>query len=155
MGTGLAILSVSAVRRDAPREVLAVMAAAGAFAAVSSIFGSPVIGAVLIIEASGLGGPTLPVVLLPGLIAAGVGSLVFVGLGSCWVLALRPGHWPRFPYRPMVGQVGAISVGRLCSQSAPRCHLRGDAMARLVLDLVRTRTSSSQSGGAGLAVGAV
>ena len=43
------------------------MAAAGSFAAVSSIFGSPVIGAVLIIEAAGLGGPTLPLVLLPGL----------------------------------------------------------------------------------------
>lgn len=82
LGTGLAILSVSLVRRDAPEQVLAVMAAAGAFAAVSSIFGSPVIGAVLIIEATGLGGPTLPVVLLPGLTAAGVGSLVFVGLGS-------------------------------------------------------------------------
>ena len=32
------------------------MAAAGSFAAVSSIFGSPVIGAVLILEAAGLGG---------------------------------------------------------------------------------------------------
>ena len=40
------------------------------------------IGAVLIIEASGLGGATLPLVLLPGLIAAGVGSMVFLGLGS-------------------------------------------------------------------------
>ena len=58
------------------------MAAAGGFAAVSAIFGSPVIGAVLIIEATGLGGPTLPLVLLPGLLAAGVGSLVFIGLGS-------------------------------------------------------------------------
>ncbi len=42
------------------------MAAAGSFAAVSTIFGSPVIGAVLIIEATGLGGAMLPLVLLPG-----------------------------------------------------------------------------------------
>jgi hypothetical protein len=41
-----------------------------------------VIGAVLIIEAAGLGGAILPVVLLPGLVAAGIGSLVFIGLGS-------------------------------------------------------------------------
>ena len=82
LGTGLAILSVSLVQRDAPPQALSVIAAAGAFAAVSAIFGSPVIGAVLIIEATGIGGPTLALVLLPGLLAAGVGSLVFVGLGS-------------------------------------------------------------------------
>jgi len=37
---------------------------------------------VIIIEAAGLAGPTLPLVLLPGLIAAGIGSLVFIGIGS-------------------------------------------------------------------------
>jgi len=30
-------------------------------------------------EASGLGGPMLGVVLLPGLLASGVGALIFVG----------------------------------------------------------------------------
>jgi hypothetical protein len=52
----------------------------------ATIFGSPVIGAVIIIEAAGLGGATLPLVLLPGLIAAGIGSLVFVGIG--WLTGL-------------------------------------------------------------------
>lgn len=33
-------------------------------------------------EASGLGGATLGIVLMPGLLAAGVGALMFVGLGS-------------------------------------------------------------------------
>jgi hypothetical protein len=41
-----------------------------------------VIGAVLVLEAAGLGGPMLSVVLLPGLMASGIGSLVFIGLGS-------------------------------------------------------------------------
>ena len=68
------------------------MAAAGAFAAVSSIFGSPVIGAVLIIEATGLGGPTLPVVLLPGLLLRGSARWCSWGLGrgrgsACSVVA--------------------------------------------------------------------
>lgn len=71
LGTGLAALAVRLAKKDAPDQVLALMAAAGAFAAISSLFGSPVIGAVIIIEATGLGGPTLPVVLLPGLLAAG------------------------------------------------------------------------------------
>jgi H+/Cl- antiporter ClcA len=82
LGMGLGVLSIRLVRKDSPDQALALMAAAGSFAAVSAIFGSPVIGAVIIIEASGLDGVVLPVVLLPGLLAAGIGSLVFIGLGS-------------------------------------------------------------------------
>ena len=82
LGMGLGILAMKLVKRDAPQQALGLMAAAGSFAAVSTIFGSPVIGAVLIIEATGLGGAVLPLVLLPGLLAAGIGSLVFIGLGS-------------------------------------------------------------------------
>ncbi len=82
LGTGLGILSLRLLRRDAPDRALAVIAAAGSFAAIASIFGSPIIGAIIIIEAAGLGGPTLPLVLLPGLLAAGIGSLVFIGMGS-------------------------------------------------------------------------
>ena len=52
------------------------------FAAVSFLFGSPVIAAVLMIEASGIAGSRLPLVLVPGLLAAGIGSLVSTGLGS-------------------------------------------------------------------------
>jgi hypothetical protein len=59
-----------------------VIAAAGSFAAISSLFGSPLPAAFMLMEASGLGGPTLGVVLLPGLLAAGVGTLIFVGLDS-------------------------------------------------------------------------
>ena len=82
LGLGLGALALRLLRKDAPQQALGLMASSGAFAAVSAIFGSPVIGAVLLIEATGLGGPTLPLVLLPGLLAAGVGSLVFIGLGS-------------------------------------------------------------------------
>ena len=62
------------VKKDAPEQALGLMAAAGSFAAVSTIFGSPVVGSVLIVEAMGLGGAILPLVLLPGLASAGVGS---------------------------------------------------------------------------------
>jgi chloride channel protein, CIC family len=82
LGGGLAILSTQLVRRDAPDEVTGLMAAAGAFAAVSFIFQSPVIAAVILIEATGIGGPRLPMVLVPGLLAAGIGSLVSLGMGS-------------------------------------------------------------------------
>ena len=70
IGTGLGILSIRLSKKDAPHQALALMAAAGSFAAISSLFGSPVVGAVIIIEVAGLGGATLPVILLPGLLAA-------------------------------------------------------------------------------------
>ena len=79
---GLGIFAVRSARKDAPDQVLALIAGAASFAAMSSLFGSPIVGAVIIIEAAGLGGATLPVILLPGLLAAGVGSLVFIGMGS-------------------------------------------------------------------------
>jgi H+/Cl- antiporter ClcA len=83
LGAGLAVVTVRLARRDAPPQMLLIMAAAGSFAAISVIFGSPLVAAVLVIEASGLGGATLPLILLPGLISAGVGSLVFIGM-SHW-----------------------------------------------------------------------
>jgi H+/Cl- antiporter ClcA len=82
VGGALGILTIGLVRKGAPDQVKLVMAAAGTFAAVSTIFGNPVVGAIIIIEAAGLGGPTLPLVLLPGLLAAGIGSIVFVGMGT-------------------------------------------------------------------------
>ena len=82
LGTGLALLTVRLIKKDVPDRVSIVLAAAGSFAAISTVFGNPLIGAVIIIEAAGLGGPTLTLMLLPGLTAAGVGSLIFTGLGS-------------------------------------------------------------------------
>ena len=80
-GSGLAILAVRLVKKDTPDQAMAVLAASAAFAAIATIFGSPVIGAVLIIEAAGLGGAMLPLILLPGLMSAGIGSVVFIGMG--------------------------------------------------------------------------
>ena len=65
LGGGLALLTVDLARKGAPDQVKLVMAAAGSFAAISTIFGNPVIGAVIIIEAAGLGGPMLPLVCCP------------------------------------------------------------------------------------------
>jgi H+/Cl- antiporter ClcA len=82
IGSGVAVYCVKRVKRDAPPTLLLVLGASGAFAAISVIFGSPVVGAVIIIEATGLGGGTLPLILIPGLVAAGIGSLVFIGMAN-------------------------------------------------------------------------
>src|SRR5882757_1308019 len=92
LGGGLGVLAVRLVKRDAPPRTATVVAAAGSFAAISTLLGSPLLGAFLLMEASGLGGAMLELVLVPGLLAAGVGSLVFIGLDA-WTglgLFLRP-----------------------------------------------------------------
>jgi H+/Cl- antiporter ClcA len=80
MGSGLGVLAVRLAARDTPDKATAVIAAAGSFAAISSLLGSPLLGAFLLLEASGLGGPMLGLVLVPGLLAAGIGMLIFIGL---------------------------------------------------------------------------
>jgi H+/Cl- antiporter ClcA len=83
LGGGLAVLAVRLAKRgDVPASVASVVAATGSFAAVSTLFGSPLAGAFLMMEASGLGGATATMVLIPGLLGAGIGSLVFLGLDS-------------------------------------------------------------------------
>ena len=82
LGGGLGVLAVRLVKRDAPPRTATVVAAAGSFAAISTLLGSPLLGAFLLMEASGLAGAMLELVLVPGLLAAGVGSLIFLGLDN-------------------------------------------------------------------------
>ena len=81
LGTGLGILAVRRIR-TAGAPVVEVVAAAGSFAAIAFIFGSPLIGAILLLEAAGLDRQKLQIVLPTGLLAAGIGSLVSIGLGQ-------------------------------------------------------------------------
>jgi H+/Cl- antiporter ClcA len=82
LGAGLGIFAIRSLRRDAPAEAQAVMAASGSVAAMALLFNSPIIAAVILIEALGLDREKLPLVLLPGLLAAGIGSLISIGMGS-------------------------------------------------------------------------
>jgi H+/Cl- antiporter ClcA len=82
IGSGMGVLAIHLLKRDAPQTATAVIGAAGSFAAVSTLLGSPIVGAFLLMEAGGIGGPMLGVVLVPGLLAAGIGTLIFVGLDN-------------------------------------------------------------------------
>lgn len=82
IGSGLGVLAIRLLRRDAPATASAVIGAAGSFAAISTMFGSPLPAAFLLMEVAGIGGPMLGVILVPGLLAAGIGSLIFVGLDN-------------------------------------------------------------------------
>jgi len=140
LGSGLAIFAIRLVRRDAPQPVLAILAAAGSFAAIASIFGSPVIGAVIVIEAAGLGGAMLPVILLPGLLAAGIGSLVFIGMGS-WT-GLSTSAWALTPLPlPPVSTPHASDFGWtiVLALAVPVVTFAILELARLVKRLVAVR----------------
>jgi H+/Cl- antiporter ClcA len=82
IGGGLAAVTVRLANKDAPPMALMMMASAGSFAAISSLLGSPVLAAFLIMEIAGVSGMTLSLVALPGLLASGIGALVFVGLDN-------------------------------------------------------------------------
>jgi H+/Cl- antiporter ClcA len=114
LGGGLCAWAVShAVKGDASQAVV-VLGAAGSFAAISTLLGSPLVGAFLLMEAAGLSSATLELVLLPGLLAAGVGALVFTGLGHWTGLGTFSLALPGLPHiaRPNLEEFGwAIVVG--------------------------------------------
>lgn len=117
LGGGLGALTVLLVKKDAPPSAVAVLASAGSFAAVSTLLGSPLLGAFLLMEASGLAGAMLGVGLLPGLLAAGIGSLVFVGLDS-WTglgtFSLALPNLPEFGTPTLLMFVWALAIGLVC-----------------------------------------
>jgi chloride channel protein, CIC family len=110
LGGGLALLTLKLSRREQPPQVRVLVAAVGTFAALTSLFGNPVIAAVIIVEVAAVGGARLRLVLLPGLVGAGVGMLVTIGLGSFQglstsVYSITALALPAFP-RPTVADVG-------------------------------------------------
>jgi hypothetical protein len=109
----------------------ALIGVSGAFAATATILGSPLVAAMFMIEAIGFGGAQLFATMLPGLLAAGVGSVMFTGLGE-WTgfevqtLGLPP--LPAFP-RP---DIGDVPVGRPARRAQRPGRLRhpGDSPPR-------------------------
>ena len=59
IGSGLGVLAIHMLKRDAPATGYAVIGAAGSFAAISTMFGSPLPAAFLLMEVAGIGGPML------------------------------------------------------------------------------------------------
>jgi H+/Cl- antiporter ClcA len=116
IGAGLGVVAVRLVKRDAPARTQTVVAAAGSFAAISTLLGSPLTGAFLLMEASGLSGAMLELVLIPGLLAAGVGSLVFTGLDAWTGLGTFSLAIPGLPHvgNPTgAGFLWAVAIGVL------------------------------------------
>ena len=59
-----------------------VLGTAGSFSAISALFGGPLVAGMLMVEGALAMGSALLGILLPGLVAAAIGYLIFVGLGD-------------------------------------------------------------------------
>ena len=122
-------------KKDASAQAITVIVAAGSFAAISTLLGSPLVGAFLLMEIAGLAGPMVGVVLVPGLLAAGVGSLIFVGLDAWTGFGTFS---PTIPsVSPLRGQPHRLGVP-LGRRRCPRRRISGTLIRRLA-------SSSSQS----------
>ncbi|MGH3078307.1 MAG: chloride channel protein [Gaiellaceae bacterium] len=78
------VVGSMAARFGTHPKTAALLSSAGSFSAISTLFGGPVVAGVLLVESAagfGLGAGVFPV-LVPGLVAAAVGFLVFTGFGD-------------------------------------------------------------------------
>ncbi|PRZ04359.1 H+/Cl- antiporter ClcA [Isoptericola sp. CG 20/1183] len=107
LGSAVALLLVRPIARAADPTAQALLTVAGASAALAAIFGSPLVAAIFVLEAVGLAGPKLARVILPCLLASGVGALVFTGMGSWTGLSISSLSLPEIdgPQRPDLGDV--------------------------------------------------
>ena len=72
---------VAGLARLGPREST-LLTTAGAFSAISALFGGPLVASFMLIEGGVRLGAALIPSLLPGLVASAVGYLIFIGLGD-------------------------------------------------------------------------
>ena len=129
-----------------------VLGTAGSFSAVSALFGGPLVAGMLLLEgAVGLGAAAIPV-LLPGLVAAALGYVLFIGLGDWGGLnttSLRIPDLPAYDGTHITDLLIAIVIGVLLA-------LVMFAVRRLATAL-RERAKAGAMGlmlvGGGLAVG--
>ena len=152
IGSGLGVLAVHLIKKDAPPMAALVVGVAGSFAAISTLLGSPIVGAFLLMEVAGLGGAMLGVVLVPGLIAAGVGSLIFVGLDSWTGFGDFSLAVPQVPPVELADR-RRVPLGHRDRHRSRRCSPRGSNGSRSGSDPIVARRSLLFTPVAGVAIG--
>jgi H+/Cl- antiporter ClcA len=122
-----------------------VLATAGSFSAISALFGGPLVAGFLLLEggiAAGAGAALVPM-LLPGLVAAAVGYVLFIGLGSWGGLNSQGLAVPGLPayHGTQVSQlllavvVGVIAAGLLLATRHLAARVAAAAVRRWALVL--------------------
>ena len=133
-----------------------VLATAGAFAAISALFGGPIVAGVMMTEAAAptLGAMLVPA-LLPGFVAAAIGYVIFVGFGNWGGLETAGLAVPNLPlydgtrvvdlfFAVVVGVATAIAIAAVTRFAI------GEVASRL-----KSRTMAASLLAGGLAVGLI
>jgi len=135
LGGAVALLTTSFMRLGEQQRTL--LSLAGSFAAISALFGGPLVGGVLLMESAiGLGAQAIPA-LLPGFVAAALGYLIYIGFGD-WGGLDAPGlvvpALPAYDGTHIVDLLLAVGVGVVTTlaivplkQSAARLEALGKA----------------------------
>jgi H+/Cl- antiporter ClcA len=123
LGSAVGVAAGQLARLDArSRKVLST---AGSFSAISAIFGGPLPAGVLLVEAGvGLGAVLLPV-MLPGLVAAAIGYLIFIGIGDWGGLGeaqLSVPGLPEYGATKVADMLLAVLVGVACALLVVALH---------------------------------
>lgn len=116
LGSAVGMIAVSATGITGPGAQ--VLASAGSFSAVSALFGGPLVAGILLLEGGLAAGTALLPALLPGLTAAAIGYVVFVGLGNWGGLGTTSMAVPQLPEyhgTRILDLVLAIAVGIIAS----------------------------------------
>jgi H+/Cl- antiporter ClcA len=116
----------------------AVLATAGSFASISALFGGPVVAGMLLVEAGVGEGAALIPALLPGLVAAALGYVIFIGFGSWGGLPATSLHVPDLPVYHglhLTDLLVAIGVGLVASVVIEGVRLLGQRIEGIPLRL--------------------
>src|SRR4051794_1563683 len=95
LGSVTGVVLARIVRIDEQGEK--VLASAGSFAAISALFDGPLVAGMLLVEGGLAMGTSLLGALLPGLVAAALGYVLFIGLGDWGGLDAAPLSVPGLP----------------------------------------------------------
>jgi chloride channel protein, CIC family len=118
LGSVVGVAGSKLIRAGANDQEATVLATAGSFSAISSLFGGPIVGGMMMTEFGLAMGAKLIPALIPGFVAAAVGYVLFIGLGN-WggihtqVLAV-PGL-PEYKGTTVFDLLLAIAVGILAA----------------------------------------
>jgi H+/Cl- antiporter ClcA len=142
LGGAIAIYLTTVARLGEHQRRL--LSLAGSFAALSSLFGGPLVGGVFLMESAvGLGARAVPV-LLPGFVSAAIGYLIFIGFGD-WGGLEAPGlvvpALPPYDGTFIVDLVLAVAVGIVAALvlfplKRGAARLRADGKARLGMPML-------------------
>ena len=80
LGSAVGVMAHRIVRLGGQEGM--VLSSAGAFSAISALFGGPLVAGMLLVESGLSAGSRLIPALLPGLVAAAIGYVIFVGFGD-------------------------------------------------------------------------